>query len=639
MLGWALNKATGNASSNAPPMPGPDDTFVEQPDTPAPVFAARAFKRALFGTPAPTKEAPSKQEPKADTTKLEKTTSMPVLSESNRFESPTKPQGILLTPGTGTSRRKRVSFGRDVTANAGLLNDGGDGGAHARPRTKLQEALERSRKRRDARYSVEDDARKLDFDPDTNDDYCSDDAWEEVDELDRDTDITVDLNEPRSQSGRYWKGEFQKYHEEARAEMEKLVKYKQLAKSYAKAKDAEALDLNERLREEQVKVTEMEKKLTELAGQIGAQPGKGGGARDDRKLAKDLTRQTALAAQYRNQVDELEALLKDSGYGADENGRRREGASSRTGREQGKELGELRQALQQLKSDLNAVEQREKQHEVEKKELERKLSRKDTQYDKLKLDYDALKDKNKALRDEIAELKRGPRASKLGNADLLREDLQSLSAGQGAPSPWTTKLENLQSQLDSEQEARRREMEDASVTINQLRSEFKKASEQLRSPVQRKSSAELRAKPTTKAASRVDDDTFDLLQSRRLASTKGSETPLGRSITPRGSKRTMSGRVVDNESSLRERATPRSVQLARMANKNRLRLATERALDSESDPELKPGGMASTRDAPLRSAISSDRRAAAIARLEQKRAERRKARERTTIIGKENMRP
>ena len=37
-------------------------------------------------------------------------------------------------------------------------------------------------------------------------------------------DVTVDLNEPHSNSGLYWKSEFNRYHEEAQAEMDKLVR-------------------------------------------------------------------------------------------------------------------------------------------------------------------------------------------------------------------------------------------------------------------------------------------------------------------------------------------------------------------------------------------------------------------------------
>lgn len=578
---------------------------------------------------------------KTDAAKFGKTTAKPSNADSRKYESPTKPQGILLTPGTGTSRRKRVSFGRDVKATSNNLLSGNEATAGARPKTKLQEALENSRKRRDMRHSDNDDARRLDFDPENNqEDVAGDDAdadvWEEVDDLDRDVDNTVDLNEPRSQSGRYWKSEFQKYHDEARAEMERLVKYKQLAKSYAKAKDTEALDLNERLREEHAKVVEMEQKITELAGQIGAKQGRGGSVQDDRKLMKDLTRETALAVQYRNKVEELETLLKDSGYEGEGSTRQRGATSPPTARERVKGLSEVRRELQRAKSDLSASEQRESKLEMEKTELERKLNRKDTQYDKLKADYDALQNKNKAQREEIANLKRNQMTSKSSEADLLREDLRALSTGHSAPSPWAKKFDDLQSKLKEEQEARRREMEDASVTIDQLRQEFRQVSD-YKSPAQRRPSRDLQAK--FNQTPKFDDDTFDLLQHRPVSVSKRTETPLGRPIS-RGGKRSVSGKVVAKQSPLTERfaKSPKSIDLARLSNKSRLGLVTERVMDSESDPDAKSSSNPS-RSIPSRSNLSSDRRSAAIARLEQKRAERRKARDRMVIPGKENVRP
>lgn len=666
MLGWALNKATGNAS-NAPPSPGPgnfdsilahnesnkrcinklthasslDDTFVDQPDTPGPVFAARAFKRAIFGTPAPTiKEVPKKDSTKAVVTKSEKTTLKPTLTDKQAYDSPSKPQGILLTPGTGTSRRKRVSFGREVKTNInGMLADTGDGPTRTRPRTKLQEALENSRKRRDNRRSTEDDARKLDFDPEIKNDDA-DDVWEEVDEGDREVDGTVDLNEPRSQSGRYWKGEFQKYHEEAQAEMEKLVKYKQLAKSYAKAKDAEALDLTGRLKDEQAKVIEMERKITELAGQIGAKQSKIGSVQEEKELMKDLTRQTALAVQYRKKVDELEAALKESGYEAGNHMRRR--GDPPTAGEQTKEINDLRRELQRVKSELVAAEDRERKADMEKRELERKLSRKDTQYDSLKAEFESLKDKNKTLKDELSNLKR---TSRPGDTGLLRKTSQPTSLDPGPPSAWSKKFEELKSNLDDEQETRRREMDDASITINKLQQEFKRTSD-FKSPVLRKSSSDLRTKFSK--TPKLDDDTIDLLQHRPISSIRRTSTPIGRPIS-RGSKRTVSGRVVDSKSepaglssaraTPRRSGTPKTIDLARLSNKSRLGLVTERAMDSESDPEPRSNNVPSSRNISTRSSLSSDRRAAAIARLEQKRAERKKARERPGITGKENIRP
>ncbi|KAK7749948.1 hypothetical protein SLS53_000530 [Cytospora paraplurivora] len=663
-----------------------DDTEnIEQPDTPAPVFAARALKHAIFGTPVGSKEIASKQETKPAAASI--AMHQPANIDSNEFDSPSKPNGILLTPGTGTSRRKRVSFGRDVKHNAVLADLDA---TRARPRTRLQEILESSR-RQNARLSDPDHMKTRTFTPD----YDETDEWEEVDDLDGDPDITVDLNEPRSQSGLYWKTEFQKYHDEARAEMEKLVKYKQLAKSYAKAKDAEALDLNERLREEQDKVLQMEKKVADLAGRIGAEQGQGEGTRDDRKLLRDLRRETTLAMQYRNQVEELETLLKESGYSADGTRRRRAGASLpisqtledqrelRKARERLKELSDARQELQRVKSNLSAAEQRERKLELEKRkisadliqsefkiaELERKLSkaeherqRKDSQYEKLKADYDALKERKRAHKEGITGYKGIQRASRVGDTQTLRDITGTLSAGHTTRDPWANELEDLQAKLKEEQEARRREMEDASLTINNLRQEFKRSSG-FKSLDQRL--LELRHKDEKAPTLTLDNITQDLLQRRPLREKRQTELPLRGSIS-RGSKRKASGPIATDRllsltqeikldppdrrrsvmpyrgtrapSSIRKRSSA-VPEVQRILNNEpsspAFGLARDRSRARKLEPVLDNGGV----DTALsRSALSADRRAAAMARLEQKRAERKRGQDFNIFSGKENLR-
>lgn len=645
-----------------------DDTFVEQPDTPAPVFAARAFKRALFGTPAPQREVQSRKETRAAAAKSEKPKASTV--QDKRYESPTRPQGILLTPGTGTSRRKRVSFGRDVKSTAANAAANAEA-AKSRPRTKLQEALEKSRKE-NSRTSGEGQPRKPSFDPEEAD---GDGAWEEVDELDREPDITVDLNEPRSQSGQYWKGEFQKYHGEARAEMEKLVKYKQLAKSYAKAKDAEALDLNERLKEEQAKVVQMEQRITELAGQVTAKQGQGKETRDDRKLMKDLTRQTALAVQYREQVEELETLLRESGYDADGARRRRGGTSPRTAqtlletqrelrkaREQVKELSDLRYELKCIKTDLSTSEQRSQRLEGEKKkavadlakseikvaELERKLAkaeqdrqRKDNQYEKLKADYDALREKN-----------RMQRASRTGDAQQLKQDLDIMSDGRNMLNSREDKVVDVQTKVRDQQSARRRGLDDNARLDQKRASDYR--------------SLDIRFRGLSNRGDDMTEDvTHDLLGPRDEELQTGP--PSTRSVS-RSGKRKASGPAtldhrpfsdyeftLDTPSRKISRTPSREFRVSKSPRPKSSRLsANQPALNSE--PKSPALGLAGDRartwkldhvpDNPTTDAIpsrplsiSADRRAAAIARLEQKRAERRRGHESAALPGKENLRP
>lgn len=670
MLGWALNKATGNASSNAAPTPGPgrclehfvqscqsesivltersqslDDTFVEQPDTPAPVFAARAFKRAIFGTPAaPNPTVVAQKQEKAGAANFEKLPK-PAETDSKAYESPSKPAGILLTPGTATSRRKRVSFGREVKSNAAF------GDSATRPRTRLQEALENSRKQRKKTTGGEDDAKKLDFDPE-NIDGDDDDAWEEVDELDRDPDITVDLNDPRSQSGRYWKGEFQKYHGEARVEMEKLVKYKQLAKSYAKAKDAEALDMNERLREEQEKVAELERRIADVTGgSLGKQNQLVGApsSRDDKKLQRDLDRQTSLVAQYKKQVKQLQSLLDAT------NDVRTRGDPSSLRGTKNRDLERLRQGVQRIKSDLTTTEQREIQLESENaklaadltkstrklEELERKLTRseqdrerKDSQLEKLKAEVDALKKKNAAQRQEITTLKKGSRSSRSAVTDDLLDEPDDASA------PWAKKLDELQARLNDEQEARRRDMQDASVTLDRIRQEYQTATE-FKSPlIAHKRRSELRSRLATKKPT-WDNDTEEISSVRSLATRKHTNALVR--ATPRGSKRTSSGRIIPSIEKADDKPTT-TVRLRRLRTiKEELQKDSPRRSSRPALQEQKQQDNAVARDPPVvndegvsRTTLSSERRAAAIARLEQKRAERRRAQGGNALPGKEN---
>lgn len=167
--------------------------------------------------------------------------------------------------------------------------------------------------------------------------------------------MTLDLNEPHSQSGKYWKEEFEKYHEDARVELEKLLKYKQLAKSYAKQRDAETMQLAERLRDEQLKVLKMEKMITENESNIAsAREAEDGDATVE--LLDKLTSQTTLATQYREQVQkletELEEALHDREQRADGQRRRRQGNASPATH---KALAETQRELRQAKSQLREM--------------------------------------------------------------------------------------------------------------------------------------------------------------------------------------------------------------------------------------------------------------------------------------------
>ncbi|KAH7318356.1 spindle pole body formation-associated protein-domain-containing protein [Stachybotrys elegans] len=445
MLGWMLKRG-----DNAPVARDEADvTDYDQPDTPAPVFAARAIKSALFGTPAP-------REARSATAKTATAKSSQEPEPSSK--TPPRPQGILLTPGTGTTRRKRVSFGHDLVGKAksnDMAASKKTGDAHRRSR--LTQALEDSRSKggSESKSTAQQQA-----------DNGSEDEWEEEDEDDHcHHDITLDLNEPRSQSGQYWKDEFKKYQQEAKVEMEKLLRYKQLAKSYAHEKDAEAIKLAEMLRDEQQKVIQMEKKIVENASNIVSKR-----ERDDVDASSDvlskLAKQTAQAVQYRQRVQELEEQLErlrasrneddDAAADAEASSRRRRQAASprtqktimetqrelRRARSQLKEMNDLREQVSSLKAQLRAAKRQASSGQQEEtngdettraqlRQAREQVRSKDKELEQLKEEFEAFRKESQAHDEDtravlerahvkIAELKKEVRTLKATNTDRVR---------------------------------------------------------------------------------------------------------------------------------------------------------------------------------------------------------------------------
>ncbi|KAK0636269.1 spindle pole body formation-associated protein-domain-containing protein [Bombardia bombarda] len=518
MLSWALKRNNSNSTvSAARDAPGPDDTLIDAPDTPAPVFALRALRTTLFGTPAARNASERAELARATTAAKNEKKAAAAGGKKNGNavvslppeKSPIKPPGILLTPGTATARRKRVSFGHDVkegavvpeTSTSGLPDEcpgklpspwvGGRGGEEKAPKTRLTVILENSRT--DKPKAAATTATGTDINASAGATPGpqaaakeTEDAWEEVDddELDRDPDITVDLNEPHSRSGRYWKSYFEEYHADAKAEMEKLVKYKQLAKSYAKKKDSEAIDLNQKLKEEQEKVRQMERKVAEMGRHVSLSARNSGGAYD-KKLMDELTKQTALAVEYKVQVDELEALLQPDDVESDGKAPRQRSriASPRTqntlyetqrelrrARSQVRELDKLREERDRLRSELRFAEQRANklvdenrklsgdisQNSSKVQDLEKKLAEsrneaaiKDSELKSVRADYEKLKDDAKARYTEAHQVlhKKNDKISE------LQEEIGSLRNSEGGvESRWATRVKNLEAKLKTSNE-------------------------------------------------------------------------------------------------------------------------------------------------------------------------------------------
>ncbi|KAH8821642.1 spindle pole body formation-associated protein-domain-containing protein [Xylogone sp. PMI_703] len=333
MLNWLLGKPTDVTSRVED-----GDPEYEPPATPAPVFAARALKSAIFGTPAPLEDDVTNVIPNEPTATIGKAT----MASQTIDMSPAKPPGILLTPGTATSKRKTVTFGSEVVdkeeVNADAANKSASTNQHAskfpspwtprirsQKKTSLTRTLENSRlgrKKTEASKDQEKESHAQSTGMDVNNErgsihpgsITSEGTAESgttnqpISKTEFDPDVTLDLNEPHSSSGKYWKSEYERYHEAAKAEMKNLFRYKQLAKSYAKKKDAEAIDLSEKLKEEQRKVAIMEERITKLVTRIASRgvPDEDSESPD---LMKQLAWQTTLAVEYRNQVNEFQSTL------------------------------------------------------------------------------------------------------------------------------------------------------------------------------------------------------------------------------------------------------------------------------------------------------------------------------------------
>ncbi|KAJ5853639.1 hypothetical protein N7534_006182 [Penicillium rubens] len=315
MLDWIKgNEQTAQATGNPP-------------ETPGHVFAIRAFKSALFGTPGAEEDENNAsqnqsdhQRSKSDTINLApteiKTDTKPADAAYNPTGSPTK--SILVTPGTAL-RRKTVSFGESVIDNegkrpgsaskpaktppnpSGTLSTqwmSGSSDGSGKPRSKLTQTLMNAR----------DNASK-NSDP-AGSDESTGEAKSAIISGSKDTldneDVTTNLEDPHSESGKYWKTEFDNYRVRTNREIKKLIQYRSIAKSYARKKDTEAMRLADKLKAEEEKVAEMERQVSRLASSMVGE----GSTGDKEHLVQGLTKQTALALQYKQQVTSLRNALE-----------------------------------------------------------------------------------------------------------------------------------------------------------------------------------------------------------------------------------------------------------------------------------------------------------------------------------------
>jgi regulator of replication initiation timing len=331
---------------------GDSETFLEDPpETPAPMFAVRAFKSAIFGTPHPAQPAPPSNRsrkvsnhassPKASAVVPEPLKAV-IRDPRNREDTPRKldldalgspTKGILLTPGMGPTRRKNVTFrglssdekskAKDSTRTiesggtsleASLSQSQSAGPIDNQPQqTSLTKALYKAkngvssgnaRPSSTVSFSNRGAGLALEKGPPT--------VVTEKDGRHPDVaaDMTIDLSHPHSRSGKHWKAEFEQYHKKSDREMKKIILVSRNVKSFAAQKDTEASELSEKLQQERSRVAMMEGKVTDLAMQLAAtRTHDTEETPDQTKLVNDLARQTALAIRYKQKADNYEVAL------------------------------------------------------------------------------------------------------------------------------------------------------------------------------------------------------------------------------------------------------------------------------------------------------------------------------------------
>jgi hypothetical protein len=324
----------------------------ELPETPAHLFAVRAFKTALFGTPAlpqtvhttRTTEAniidasakPAQvPETRSEENQEHRAREITVDTEERKLEnarrrdplaSPSK--GILLTPGTAAAKRKSVSWGGlkkaalvdpiksadSIVLRENASTEADEAGANEQedlrrnlfqsklrmPINSITSALiESSPTLRDKEYGL----------PKTPDLSSLDHNKDLQANLDSGGDITIDLKSPRSRSGQHWKWEYQRDHDKSKLEMRKLIRYGQAAKSYAVKRDHEAIRLGGKLKDTETQMKEMEAKVAELANDLANTRSHGD---NHARILDDLATQTAQALRYKAKAERYRLALRHS---------------------------------------------------------------------------------------------------------------------------------------------------------------------------------------------------------------------------------------------------------------------------------------------------------------------------------------
>ncbi|KAI1284621.1 spindle pole body formation-associated protein-domain-containing protein [Xylaria sp. FL0933] len=534
MLGWALKKGFQGATGlRDAPEGGEDTTQFDAPDTPAPVFAARAIKNAIWGQSAATDDRTAAKMKPTETERVKSTqnattaatttTTTAIKDTPDEARSPTKLNSILLTPGTGTSRRKRVSFGRDVKAGNNVdsspLASSSARNGRSRKKTTLQQALENSRPAK---------SKEPEPQPEAPAEEDTDEEWEWEDEgICCNHDVTVDLNEPHSESGKYWKAEWSRYREEAKSDIEQLVKYKANARSYAAKKDMEASELSQKLKEEQNKVAEMEKKMADMTTKLAAARQRGTD-KESASMADDLARQTSVVAEYRERVKELETHLAEASAKSNLNrpSHQRINTSPRTeqnilevsrelrkARSELRQLDRLRDEVKRLKSNL--ATSRERVAELEAQSSPREATE-SSRVAKLETELREVKEESRQKDTELRKLKRDYESLKRDAKSRTAEAMQVLQDKNVRIEKLEGKIKDLEKDLEAARSSKPKSLEAATIAENKIGRDLKSGIESLGMPSKHQTRRPIHRR--ARAAS-VEDITLDMTQRSLLSET------------------------------------------------------------------------------------------------------------------------
>ena len=240
--------------------------------------------------------------------------------------SPAK--GILLTPGTGAARRKTVTFGKigntlqDQVDSTVCLVEGTTAdldlhgtkmprrhpNGHRRESGLRRTLFEVSGKPTELKVTAQRELLTRERESKTLQKKESNERKDTEDS----NEITTDLKHPLSRSGQHWKREYHRDHETSKREMRKLIRYTQVAKSYAVKRDAEALELSEKLKHAQLKVAELEGRVSALAAQLVKDGGTDKGLfLDQVNILNELAAQTAQALRYKQRAEKYKIAIQE----------------------------------------------------------------------------------------------------------------------------------------------------------------------------------------------------------------------------------------------------------------------------------------------------------------------------------------